>query len=429
MRPHETTSAAWLAAAVLCAGSLLEAQRPATDTAVNDPSNCPYCAGDPERMAAAGIVSHGGFDFGRTNTAGADELLADVDIYWIETAHFVLGLALEPYKIAADEKAKIRDELTRLSASLPAVQPRERVLDPWLRVHLYAQRLQDLWARIQGILQVTDADFPDGTKPWFLGEPYFGEGPHLGQRSKYEILILPDQRVQDVWLADQFGLETKSTQIWNIPERGALTVVMNGMDERLRRDGALHGHVAFNVTQNLIDGYKYYAYRTPVWLREGLAHALERELDPRFNSFSYSEGSLADKTRRSDWWAAVRKLVQTDEAPRIAELVHLHTPAQFELKHHFVSWSMTVFLLEHYPDGYACLTARLHGIKNAEGINDGSRMKDRHRDAFRECVGLDYAAFDAAWAAWATDQRMAERPAPPQPPADRDRQTELDPSL
>src|SRR5688572_28873139 len=65
----------------------------------NDPANCPYCKGDPEVMAKAKLVSHGGFEFGINDTAKIDSFLAASDIRWLETEHFQIGLALGPHKV------------------------------------------------------------------------------------------------------------------------------------------------------------------------------------------------------------------------------------------------------------------------------------------------------------------------------------------
>ena len=85
----------------------------------NNPYTCPYCMADPELMGPAGIVSHGGFEFGRTDTDGVDDLLASNDIRWIETEHFEIGFAGPPYRASGKEKKKIEAELVELEKVLP----------------------------------------------------------------------------------------------------------------------------------------------------------------------------------------------------------------------------------------------------------------------------------------------------------------------
>ena len=375
----------------------------------NDASNCPYCKGDPELMARVGVVSHGGFRFGTRDTAGTDALLPNTPLFWIETQHFEIGSGLERYAIPRDEREPIKAELAELRRALPAVPLRVRNLDPWLRLHLYAQRMDRLWKRVQTILNVTDEDFPQAGESWSLDQPYRGEGPHLGMAGKFELFLLPDRERQSRWLQEEFGLRTERTQRWNIADAGTLTVAINANEERLRRDAALHGHVVFSMAINLVDGFRHYAYETPVWLNEGLAHYLERELDPRFNSFSYSEAALAEETRRDDWCSPVRRLVANQAAPSVARLAHLQTPAQMGLEHHYAAWSMTAFLVEHHGEGYACLVESLHGLRDGKGLPDGGHMTDKHRDAFERCLGMRYQEFDEAWAAWAKRQTHKKR--------------------
>lgn len=384
---------------LLVAAALLLAPRAHAQRA-NDPASCEWCRGDPALMERAGLVSHGPFPFGNEDSERVDKLLAVNDIRWIETRHFRIGFALGPHKVKQEEKNKIRGELERLAQVLPEVNPKEKVLDPWLRAHLYAQRCEDLWTRFLELMRVTEEDFPAQPRAWNRQGKYMGEGPYLGQREKYELLIVPAKASHVTFLKQHFGLLIGQTQRWNILARDCLIVVMHTEEGGLREDQALHGHVAFNLAINMLDGYKHYSYETPIWIREGLAHFLEREISPDFNSFDSSEGAVAAKTSKSDWRPEVKKLIAAGEAPRMAELVALKGYAELELRHHFTTWSLIDYLLATNPEGFACLNDRLHGNVDAQGIPDGSNLADLHRTAFQECLGMNYSQFDQAWAAW-----------------------------
>jgi glutaredoxin len=385
----------WLGVLAALAGPGLAQRR-------NDPANCPYCKNDPALMEAAGIASHGGFAFGKSgsDTASVDRLLATSDIRWIESKHFEIGIALGTYKVKQDEVNKIRAEMERLAVALPSVPKKPKSLDPWLRAHLYAQRLEDIWNRFLELMQIQEKDFPDGSAPWNMQGKYMGEGPYVGQKGKYEVLILPNEASCVTYLKDQFGLLVKMTQRWNQVDLDTISVTIHTQQGQLNDDQGLHGHVAFNQTVNLLDGYKHYSYETPVWIREGLAHFVERELNPKYNTFDSSEGAVADMTRKENWQPEVRKLVTRGEAPRMAELIALRDYSELRLPHHYTTWSMTEYMVKTNPAGYACLNDGLHGITNAKGIPDGSNLPDVHRDKFKECFGMSYSEFDAAWAAW-----------------------------
>jgi hypothetical protein len=367
----------------------------------NDPSRCSWCEGVPERMAAAGIASHGGFEFGTHDTAWVDRFFAGRDVFWIESEHFELGLCVSAERVDAEDAKKIRAELSELAEHLPAVNPKARVLDPFQRAHLYALRLEKTWDRFLELMGAAETDFPDGIRPWALGTPYWGEGPYLGQKGKFELIVLPTAADQVAYLKQEFGLSVRRTQRWNVMERSSMIVVTNLAENELTSDARLHGHLVFNTAINLLDGFKHYAYDTPHWLREGLGHFMEREINPRFNTFDASEGSLGVRVNREDWDAEAKQLIASGKAPRLAEMVALESYGAFELRHHTACWSMTRFLVETNPQGYACLNGKLHGRKRADGFPDSEDLAGVHRAAVEECLGLSYAQFDEAWRAWA----------------------------
>ncbi len=374
-----------------------------SDARPNAPETCPYTGGDPELLAAAGIRSLGGFEFSRVDTHAVDELLGYADIRWVETDHIELGFALGSYQIKQDERAKIRAELEQLAAVWPEVNPKTRRLDPWLRAVLHARRLEAGYQRFMELAQVTDADFPDGTQTYITGTPYWGEGPHLGQRGKFEVLVVPSQAASVAFLRDQYGLTTEGSQRWNIADRDSLIIVTHTGQGQLTRDAALHGHLAFNLAINLFDGFRHYSYEAPVWLREGLGHFMEREIDPRYNTFDRAEGSAGVDTRNWKWQREAKELIAAGEAARTAQLLAKRSYAELEFADHVVCWSKTDYMIRVHPDGYACLLKALKGRKGADGYDDSSNLDDVHRDAFQTCFGLNHNQFDEAWAAWVRD--------------------------
>ncbi|MCK6445565.1 MAG: hypothetical protein L6Q99_04170 [Planctomycetes bacterium] len=383
-------------ALVALAGALLAQKK-------DDKDVCPYCGNDPELMAKAGLVNHGPFDFGANGIERAETLLAAYDVKWLQSKHFEIGFALGAWKVKDDEKKKFRAELEKLAAVLPKVDPKERVIDPWLRTHLYAQRCEEIYARVQELLGVDDSMFPDGTKPWDTTGKYMGEGPYMGQKGKFEVLLLPAEAALTTYLKNEFGLPTKKNQRWNITDKDTITVVINITEGSLREDMALHGHVGFNLAINMLDAFKHYSYDTPIWIREGLGHFVEREITPKYNTFDSSEGSVAAMTSKAKWEPEVKKLVAAGEAPRMAELVNMKDYADLTLPTHFVTWSMVDFLVKTNPKGFACLNDAIHGRTDAKGYADGSNLLDVHRESFPTCLGYaTYQEFDAAWAAWVT---------------------------
>ncbi len=389
------------AALAACAALAAAQDKPAR----NDPRSCPYCKGDPELLAKAGLVSHGPFPFGNepNDTQSVDDDLA-ADVFWIESAHFEIGLGIGAYRVSQKDKDKLRGELGRLAQVLPAVDPKTKLLDEWLRAHLFAQRCEDSYQRFLELVRCTEADFPKAGEKIMTGAPYRGHGPHLGQAGKYEVLLLENEREQTTFLNGQFGLPVKRTQRYNAVSRDTLDVTIHLEQEGLRNDEALHGHVVFNLAHMFLDGYKHYSYDTPIWLHEGLAHFMEREVVRDYNTFDATEGGLPEETTEDRWVPEARKIAAGGMAPRMAELINLQSYAAITLEMHFTSWSMVDFMVREHPDAFACLLAKLKGRVKADGTPDSENLKDAHREAFSTCLGMTYAEFDRAWADWIATQ-------------------------
>jgi hypothetical protein len=99
------------------------------------------------------------------------------------------------------------------------------------------------------------------------------------------------------FLKEHCGLQVKRSQRWHFTDLGALSFVCHAEEGSLRQDPALHGHLAFNLAHNLYDGLLHYNYDTPTWLHEGMAHFMEREIDPKYNTFDSDEGAIAEERR------------------------------------------------------------------------------------------------------------------------------------
>jgi glutaredoxin len=367
-----------------------------------DPATCPWCHNDPELLKKAGLVNHGPFPYGKFDTAKVHEILPECDIRWVETEHFRIGFGLGAQKVKLEEKKKILAELTRLKEFFPDVKPEIQTLDPWMRTHLYAQRCEDIYKHFIELMKIGDKRFKGAAGGQTAGG-YMGEGQYLGMREKYEVLVLPKEAAHLAFLMAEGGLPIRMGQRWHFIERGAISIICHAQQGRLRTDQALHGHIAFNLAHNLLDGLNHYSYDTPVWFHEGLAHFMEREVDPDYNSFDAGEGSTADTSSKSDWRPEVLKLITTEKAPRLAELLSLATYAELKLPHHFTTWSMVDFLIKEKPAEFAKFIWLIKNNLDEKGLPTGANLAEWHRKAFKEAFGWNYQEFDDAWKAWAKE--------------------------
>ncbi len=397
LRALRTAGLLLLVAGLLSTLSLAQRKK---DVPHNDPSRDPYTHGDPEVWKKAGIVSMGGFEFGKSDTATVDDFMATSKILWLETEHFEIGFALGPYKVPQKEKKIYLAELTRLAEKLPEVNPKAKLLDPWLRLHLFGQRLEESYTEFLKLVYLEPWAFPGGDKPWNGTGEYMGEGPYLGQKGKYELLILPSEASSVSFLLESFGLGIKRTQRWNVVDRDTLTLTVHIQQGFLKADPALHGHVVFNMAHNFFDGLRHYSYDTPIWLHEGLAHSMERRINPKYNSFDGAEGSVPQMTRKDNWASEVLKLVRAGKQARMASLIRLKGYGDIDLPMHYTTWSMVEFLRETKPKPFGDFINALKSRVNEANIPDGSNMDEAHRELFKQHFGMNYAQFDKAWATW-----------------------------
>jgi len=112
-------------------------------------------------------------------------------------------------------------------------------------------------------------------------------------------------------------------------------------------------------------------------------------------------------TSKSDWGPEVRRLIQDERAPRMAELMGLRDFSALELRHHYATWSLVDWLMSTNPRGFACYLRGISGLLNEAGLPDGSNMIDAHRGIVEECLGMRYAELDVAWRAWAEEHYSA----------------------
>ncbi|MEZ6004008.1 MAG: hypothetical protein R3F17_05840 [Planctomycetota bacterium] len=367
-----------------------------------DPGNCPYCHNDPEILAKSKLVAHGGFQVARGTIEDAMKNLPGAEIYWLETEHFEIGYGLGPYKVRQDEKEKIRAECAELALVLENIPEKPKILDPWLRLHLTAMRLEKIYANMLDFFEVKQEWFPAAGTVWNQTGEYWGEGPYMGQKSKLEVMILPSEGLHQRWLRGNFGLLTKNTQRWHVIDTGALHLTIHEEQGSLSIDSAMHGHLAFNVSIMLCNSLRHYSYDMPIWLLEGIGHYMERQVCPKYNTFDSGEGGIAETNRKENWEPDVKKFVAKGEASSLGAMVRMTAWSELTLERHMTAWSMIDYLQKAHPGFLATLLKRTSDLRSEQNIPDGTNLLECHRDVFKEVLGMNYLQFDRAWAEWVT---------------------------
>ncbi len=368
----------------------------------------PYTKNEPELMQKLGYVSYGPFEFGPVSSEEVDKFLSFERIRWVETAHFRIGTSLPAWTLPQDPevKLKIREELTRLAEKLPPgrVNPKTRVLDEWLRVHLLAQRMEELYAEIQSWLGVDDKMFPPDREHIRMPDGrYMGMGPFLGQENKYLLFIPETESTYLSFLKKYIGRTAAFGQRWNFKEQGSLFYGIGSEmeDGRLKDDTGLHNNLIFNVTHNLIDGFRFYAYDLPVWIKEGLGHWFERKNSPKWNTFDQNEGGMADKKTLWKWEPYTRQLISGDKVTPLGEVMKWRDYNEIAFNDHVLIWSRWDFLLSLGKEKFAKFMFHVKGRIDPETwMADQSDLVGATRDALLEAYGFSPLTLDEQWKEW-----------------------------
>lgn len=380
----------------------------------------PYTKNDAKAMARAGYVSFGPFAFGNradktVQSSDIDDALPYVQILWVETAHFRIGLNLPPWPVPMDPetRGKIRRELEELQAKLPGINPKTRTLEPWLRLHLNAHRLEKLYAETQALFGVKDEDFPaDPSQVMVLPDArYMGYGPYLGMKDKYLVLVFEKNGPYAQYMKAFVGRDTKHPQRWHFKESSSILIAFATEDDTFpkKHDTATHCALAFNVSQNLLDGFRYYSYDLPVWLKEGFGHWNCRRVDPKWPSFDQNEGSIADMKTIERWEPYCRNLLSTpDKFAPFPQVVGWRDFGDIKFNDHVAIWSRMDWLLSQGPEKWQKFLFAVKGRVDAQWRPDQSDLVGATRQALQDAYGLSILDFDRRWAEWVKSSYPAQ---------------------
>jgi hypothetical protein len=374
----------------------------ATPAQKTEPGTCPWCRSDPALMAAAGVVSHGPMPIGSISSERLAQDLPAASWIFLETAHLRWASSLGEEKVDRDDKERIEAELARLRGALPSVPKEPRTLDPWLRLHLFAMKGEEFYARFQRVLRVTDADFPAERS---ADGPFMGAGRFLGEKDKFEVVLHSRRATHHLFTRSFSGAQVTNALRWHFKQEHKLLASLPCEDSDLRRDRWLYPHVAHNLSHLFLCAYKHFSYDPPLWLDEGLALALEKEIDPRSTTNEGEEGSFRDALYPPDWLEAVRKMLARGRQPTLAELWQVKEVGALDREALFTCWSMVRYLLDERPEQLAKLLGGVKGQHDAQGIPSGSDLPGLQRWLFKELFGWTPLEFDEVWRAWAAAPR------------------------
>ncbi|MFK7740004.1 MAG: hypothetical protein AB8H80_06735 [Planctomycetota bacterium] len=375
----------------------------------------PYTKNDPKAMAKAGYVNFGPFPFGniadqQVTSEGIQKTLEYLQILWVETAHFRIGLQLPQWQIPTEmaTRKKLRAELTELKEKIPTIKPRAKRLDPWLRLHLTAHRMEKLYRETSELFGVTDESFPQTGEKVFPGEGkvYMGYGPHFGMKDKYLVLVVDKQGPYRQYMQGYLGRQSVHPQRWHFTESSNLlfTCALESNDFPLKHDTALHCALYFNVSQNLLDGFRYYSYDLPVWLREGFGHWNSRRVSGKWPSFDQNEGSIADMRKIAKWKPFAKGMIGNKKkyAP-FPEVAAWRDFGNIAFNDHVMVFSRMDYLIAQGPEKWRKFLFQVKGRVDEQWLPNQKDLVGATRKALKSAYGLSFLNFDDRWREWVKD--------------------------
>ncbi len=362
----------------------------------------PYSRGEREAFDRARYISLGPFPWCEGWTTDAIERELGQGVLWVETEHFRIGSTLATYKPRADriEKKRIEEEVARLKELFPGTKPSPARLDPWLRLHLYARRIEAVHAAFRRDFGVEDADFGEGRAD---GPPRIAPGPHLGMPAKFTVLLC--ERRSTLARFVRLALDRQGTD--PIRERLPGETLFFGISMEAVRswghelDAALHAQVAANVALNLIDGFRNQGTQAPIWFKYGWSHVVSRNVDERFTL--YARGAARDEPGAERWDPRVQALIGNGFAPTWKEMAEWDDFADLTGPAHMVAWSKLSWMLTLGPEAMrGCLMALTEAVPEAPAAERAEHLRARQLQALEALAGSPVPEAEETWRTWAS---------------------------
>lgn len=397
---------------------------------------CTVCGHEPDAMAQGHIISHEPFEiFFQSSSSDIEEKTGEKNILWIETEHFRIGSALESWRVPIKEKKSYLQELTQFSKLFPDINPQTKKLDPWMRLHLMAWRVENLYeemmtmfgwdedpfAKLPKESTFIDAAQGDWTeilkKEWLEhqgrqdGLPqWLGLGRYFGMPMKYEILILEDEKPFSILKKEYIGVLDPLPQRWHNswrpqgvnPVSRSLWYGISTKVDKITHDQHVHNALLHNTAINILDGYMLYLLEAPMWLRVGIGHYYSKRNDLRFNFYDLDEGAIEFSEDAEKWYPLVRKMVSRGDSKGFAKLGQSRNFGDLNFDDHLEAWSKVCFLYSSQPSAFGKWVRLLKTNQNR------TNNLTAQREALKEAFNWTFSQADTAWETWVMENKSEQ---------------------
>ena len=302
--------------------------------------------------------------------------LGDLPMLWVETEHFRIGSSLGAYTLGEPwEQARKKDELAELRARLERVPAKARTLDPWLRLHLTAARLERLHA--------------DVCRRLGLGLRASDPAPALAMPEKFTVLLTEKKSTLARFTGEFCKEERGDSAIHYFQTLGVLFYGLSTESIDGGTDSHLHYAMVYSVVQNLLRAVNGFPREPPGWWAIGLGLWFARAAEPSIQIYTRPAGEPEPAAELADWQPLVRGRIEAGAL--LGWEVMLARPSWLAqpFGDNVILWSRLDFLLAREGCAHR-LAATLHA--------PAERMDST--EALARATGLELEALDEAWRAW-----------------------------
>lgn len=335
----------------------------------------PFTQGDAKSMNALGVVGYGPFPWADDRrTEDLEKVLGEGRLLWLETPHFLIGCSLPASGVPEEPEARklLNAELQRLNKRCRKVPDRASKLEPWLRVHLYALRAEELYAEIAALVGHDAAS-----------------GTHLGQKAKFPLLLFEKKSDASRYLEHFCGRKSVGAMApVHYPKTDQQGLVLCAEADEPRDDAAIHVQFRYLLAGALLDA----AGSFPHWLQTGIAHHFERQVPSTMMLAAPRADEHVDLATQNKWLEKLQGRARHDGllAP-FRDLVGNYDLGYFG---HLQAWSRVQFLWRDEAKFRALL----------QELREGGSA-DPQLAAIERIYGFDAEGFDVAWRDWLRRQR------------------------
>ena len=315
-------------------------------------------------------------------------------VLWVETEHFRLGSALEEYVPKEPEEiAELQAELVALRPLLLDLPAKPKKLDPWLRLHLFARRLESLHDDLRERLGVLEES---------PSEPA-GDGravPAFGMQEKFSVLLTQKKSTLARFTREFCFVERGEVHVHNFHEKGFLFFGIS--DESLAlSDSDLHYAVVYGVSQILLCSIHGYPHQPPAWWQHGVGLWFARQCEPRAALYVRPAGEALPPEELQDWQPLVRGRAEARLCIGWSEMLARSAWNDQAFGENIVLWSRVDYLMQ------AGLARELLPLLHAPDVPEPDGAQ-----ALCSVAGKSLEELDRDWTAWVLENYRKKRRSP-----------------